>query len=109
MSHEAKTQHTRLRIFLEGSVQGFGFRPTVYCAAQGLRLTGWVRNFDAGLEIEIEGRADQVDRFVLEVEARRPVAAELTKQTVEIVPSQNSLWFEILPDFRGSSSDDLGR
>ena len=39
----------RLRIDLEGAVQGVGFRPFVYRLACELGLTGWVRNSNSGL------------------------------------------------------------
>lgn len=51
----------RLRIVLGGAVQGVGFRPTVYRLAEKLRVAGWVRNSGAGLEIEVEGNAEQTN------------------------------------------------
>jgi hydrogenase maturation protein HypF len=97
MSHDTDAQHRRLRILLEGAVQGFGLRPTVYRVAQRLRLTGWVRNFGAGLEIEVEGGPDQLDKFLREIELKSSTAIGSIKQATLQVPSVNSSWFEILP------------
>ncbi|MEM7570388.1 MAG: acylphosphatase, partial [Pseudomonadota bacterium] len=45
----------RLRIAVRGTVQGVGFRPFVWTLAQDLGLSGWVRNDESGVTIEIEG------------------------------------------------------
>ena len=103
MSHDCNTQHQRFRILLEGAVHGVGFRPTVYRVAQRLRLTGWVRNFDAGLEIEVEGGPDQLRGFLLEMELKSSSAIGSIKQTILPITSVNSKWFEILPDINHSN------
>src|ERR1700679_1067317 len=100
MPRDSIAKHLRLHIFLQGDVQGFGFRPMVYLLAQGLRLGGWVRNADPGLEIEIEGRPEQIDRFLSEFIAQRPAAAVVTQKDVAQVPCLGSPWFEILPDIK---------
>jgi hydrogenase maturation protein HypF len=98
MSHDANTQHQRFRIVLEGAVQGFGLRPTVYRVAQRLHLTGWVRTFGAGLEIEVEGGSDQLREFLLDIELKSSSAIGSIKQTILPITSVSSKWFEILPD-----------
>ncbi|SNS71067.1 Hydrogenase maturation protein, carbamoyltransferase HypF [Granulicella rosea] len=87
----------RLRITLQGAVQGVGFRPTVYRLAEKMRLTGWVRNTDAGLEIEIEGDAEQVNVFVLQLRAATPSAAVIAKEETFRVAPRGGSGFEILP------------
>jgi len=96
--------HTeRLRIVLQGAVQGVGFRPTVYRLAEKIRLAGWVRNTSAGLEIEIEGNAEQLDKFVLQLRAATPAAAVIaSEETFRVAPSGRS-GFEILPSVEGAS------
>lgn len=87
----------RLRIVLSGAVQGVGFRPAVSRIARKLRLVGWVRNSSAGLEIEVEGNSDQLDRFLHGLKAERPQAAVVTTEEVcRIVPT-GCVCFEILP------------
>jgi len=70
----------RMRITLQGAVQGVGFRPTVYRLASRLRMTGWVRNTNAGLEIEVEGSSEQLAVFVHQLTAERPGAAVVTTE-----------------------------
>lgn len=66
---------TRLRLYIRGAVQGVGFRPTVYRVATTLGLAGWVANTAAGVEVEVEGPAERVERFVPELLAARPPRA----------------------------------
>ena len=50
----------RIRYFVEGIVQGVGFRPTVYKIATSLNLKGFVLNSSNGVLIEVEGeRAEE--------------------------------------------------
>ena len=54
----------RVRVRVEGVVQGVGFRPFVHRLAAQLALAGFVRNDAQGVEIEAEGRAAAIDRFL---------------------------------------------
>lgn len=53
----------RRRFRVTGIVQGVGFRPYVYGLATRLRLTGFVRNDDVGVVVEVEGAGDDIDTF----------------------------------------------
>jgi acylphosphatase len=44
----------RVRVRVEGVVQGVGFRPHVYRLARELGLAGWVRNDERRVVIEVE-------------------------------------------------------
>lgn len=46
---------TRTRVRVRGLVQGVGFRPFVYRLAERHRLTGWVRNDEQGVVLEVQG------------------------------------------------------
>ena len=93
----APTRIERRRVVLGGAVQGVGFRPAVYRLAQTLRLAGWVRNSGSGLEIEVEGRLEQLDHFLQTLKAERPRAAVVTTEEVSRVAPAGCVWFEILP------------
>jgi hydrogenase maturation protein HypF len=54
------TGRTRLRLVVNGRVQGVGFRPSVYRFAAENILAGYVRNTRLGVVIEIEGKADSI-------------------------------------------------
>ena len=65
----------RLRVYVRGAVQGVGFRPTVYRVATALGLNGWVANSSDGVEIDLEGPEDVVQRFVPALLAQKPPRA----------------------------------
>ncbi|MCP9456754.1 MAG: acylphosphatase, partial [Nitrospira sp.] len=72
---EDKATRRRVRIDVEGTVQGVGFRPFVYRLARELDLAGVVRNTTNGLVIEVEGYATAIDRFLQRLQADAPVSA----------------------------------
>jgi hydrogenase maturation protein HypF len=94
----------RLRISLHGDVQGFGFRPTVYRIADSLRLSGWVRNTTAGMEIEVEGDAERLNKFLAQLTANRPQAAVITDEEIIRIAPSGSVGFEILISNDASSA-----
>ena len=56
---------SRLRVHLEGRVQGVGFRFFVQHTASALGLTGWVRNrWDGSVEVLAEGPRPSLDRLL---------------------------------------------
>ena len=62
----------RLRIQIQGTVQGVGFRPFVYKLAHELGLKGWVLNSAAGVTLEIEGRSERIDTFLARLAKEKP-------------------------------------
>ncbi len=62
----------RLRIVIQGAVQGVGFRPFIYNLAASFSLSGWVNNSNQGVFIEAEGIPADLDAFLLAIEARKP-------------------------------------
>lgn len=70
---------TRLRrvLTVRGTVQGVGFRPTVYRLAVEQGLTGFVRNDSDGVVIEIEGDARAVASFDGLLRRNAPAAARI--------------------------------
>lgn len=48
-----------------GRVQGVGFRYRAKYAAQGLGITGWVRNeWDGSVEMEVQGTQEQINQML---------------------------------------------
>jgi hydrogenase maturation protein HypF len=67
---------TRARhLVLSGNVQGVGFRPFIYRIANRHHLHGWVRNRVGLVEIHVQGGAENIDRFVVDVFADAPQLA----------------------------------
>lgn len=69
------TGRGRVRIAVNGVVQGVGFRPFVYTTAARLGLSGSVRNDSAGATIEVEGNPEALDAFRSELRHRAPPLA----------------------------------
>lgn len=65
------------RINVTGVVQGVGFRPFVYGLAKRLGLRGWVRNTSGGVEILVQGRKSQVERFIHSLQTDAPPLARI--------------------------------
>ena len=63
---------TRIRVDIRGAVQGVGFRPFVYRLALEERASGYVRNRPDGVEVEVEGTASMLLRFLDRLESEKP-------------------------------------
>jgi acylphosphatase len=69
----------RLRARIHGFVQGVSFRYYALREAQGLGVTGWVRNrFDGSVEVVAEGEAQAVNRLLSWLH-RGPPAAQVER------------------------------
>ena len=88
----------RVRLLVQGVVQGVGFRPFVYRIATGNRLAGSVRNRgDAGVEIHVEGGPDAIEPFLNELEHELPPLARIESIAVEDQEPTGEAGFAILP------------
>lgn len=60
-----------MRVMFSGHVQGVGFRYQTRELATAYEVTGYVRNTSDGrVELEIEGRKEELDAFIKELESR---------------------------------------
>lgn len=64
MDRPATSTISRRAVRVRGQVQGVGFRPFVYRLARDLALSGRVLNDGAGVQIEVQGSAAQLDEFI---------------------------------------------
>ncbi len=71
----------RKRFTFRGTVQGVGFRPSVFRLAVSLDLSGFVQNRRSEVVVEVQGDADSVSRFAAEVAASMPPAARIQAMT----------------------------
>lgn len=99
--HKAKT--IRLQIKVNGIVQGVGFRPFVLRLATENNLNGFVRNSQSGVEIEIEGNLNDINRFVTELREKAPPLSEIIHLETFYVAVQHSTQFEII-----ASTEEIG-
>jgi hydrogenase maturation protein HypF len=77
---------TGIRIEVKGIVQGVGFRPFIYNLAQKCDLQGYVLNDTNGIEIEVEGKKSNLDRFLSTVENYPPPQSRIEDIKVEKIP-----------------------
>lgn len=86
----------RKRYLFTGIVQGVGFRPFIYRLAVENRLAGFVQNRTDGVMVEVEGRAEAVERFRTAVQAQLPPLAQIVAVTEEEMPATGAASFVIL-------------
>jgi hydrogenase maturation protein HypF len=97
----------RMRVHLTGTVQGVGFRPFVYRLAGELALTGWVRNDERGVEVEVEGAAEVVEAFLGRLSREAPPLARVERVWAEPRPLRGGHSFLIAPSVRVGGPDAL--
>ncbi|MBU0513952.1 MAG: acylphosphatase, partial [Proteobacteria bacterium] len=91
----AQAVRSRVRIRIEGIVQGVGFRPFVHALASQGRLSGFVTNTSGGVLIEVEGDPADLEAFVGRLQADKPPLAHLTRLTTSPVPASGGDGFLI--------------
>jgi hydrogenase maturation protein HypF len=64
-------------IYVNGIVQGVGFRPTVWHLAQQCELSGSVSNDGDGVIIKVQGCKESIDTFVQNLVNEKPVLARI--------------------------------
>lgn len=90
----------RLRIQIQGQVQGVGFRPHVYRIARQLELMGFVENNLHGVLIEIQGM--QTDNFLDTLLTKLPLLARIDKiEKKSIQVCQHEKIFQIISSKQG--------
>lgn len=80
------TAERRVRLQLEGLVQGVGFRPSIHRLASSLGLNGWVANSSLGVTIDIEGAGQAVDVFLGRLNAQLPPLARVDRMQTDEMP-----------------------
>jgi hydrogenase maturation protein HypF len=86
----------RLRVRVEGVVQGVGFRPFVHGLATAGGLSGLVGNDTAGVFIEIEGTPGELDRFLAALEGEAPPLAVIDRVETEVISATGGVGFAIV-------------
>lgn len=71
------TNRIRKRIEIHGTVQGVGFRPSVYRLAQRFSLAGFVCNTPDSVLVEVEGREPAISSFLQELLTNSPPLAKI--------------------------------
>ena len=91
---KAKTQELA-HLNVRGIVQGVGFRPFVYRLATKHNVKGWVCNTSEDVKIEVEGEAEAIEQFYLELQTKAPPLAHIEDVTISYHPPIGYKNFEI--------------
>jgi len=84
------------KIKVNGIVQGVGFRPFIYRIASHLNLKGYVLNLgDAGVEIEVEGSKEEIEKFIEFLKDKKPPLAKIDEIKVKWADERKYKRFEI--------------
>jgi len=83
------------RISVRGIVQGVGFRPFVYSLATKHNLKGWVCNTSEDVKMEVEGEAEAIEQFELELQTKAPPLAHIEEVAIDHRPPLGYKNFEI--------------
>ena len=83
----------RLRLKLNGAVQGVGMRPFIHRLASDCRLAGFVHNGADGVTVEIEG--GRTAEFLARLKTEAPPLARIDTLAVEEVPPLGGTGFAI--------------
>ncbi len=94
---------TRVRIEIEGIVQGVGFRPFIYRLAGRHGVSGWVRNTPGGVLLEAEGVQVNLSAFLRDIEREAPPLAAVTSLRKKWLPPVGERGFLILPSSAGEN------
>lgn len=84
------------RIRIRGIVQGVGFRPTVWRIAHELGVLGSVQNDGAGLLIEAQTDAANLEQFIARLQAEPPPLAQIVSVDREVIQPFSANDFQIL-------------
>ncbi|ASJ10132.1 carbamoyltransferase HypF [Thermococcus sp. P6] len=95
------------RLHVQGVVQAVGFRPFVYRIAHENGLSGYVKNLgDAGVEILVEGREENIDSFLRDLMEKLPPLARIERIDKREVPPQGFDRFYIEKSSKGGRGGD---
>ncbi|MHB0859923.1 carbamoyltransferase HypF [Paenibacillus sp. SEL3] len=127
MAEEESPPVHRVRLFVQGVIQGVGFRPFIYRLAVKYGLTGFVQNRSSLVIVEVEGDPDQISAFSEQLiwEAASPIRVDRISrertplkgdtafvismsheegQAVSMIPPDISTCPECLTELRASTS-----
>lgn len=96
--HQGRQQLQTLRLRVRGVVQGVGFRPFIFRLAEQWGLSGWVRNDQGGVLLEVSGRPEVLEQFLEAIPHQAPPAARV--EQVEVLsqgPGSLPSGFAIVP------------
>lgn len=84
-----------IRIYINGIVQGVGFRPFIYRLARERRLSGYVSNTSQGVVIVAQGQAQELESFVTAIRTNPPPQSLIEQLRMEEIEAGDYSGFHI--------------
>jgi hydrogenase maturation protein HypF len=94
---------SRIRVDIEGIVQGVGFRPFLFRLAGKHGASGWVRNTSRGVLLEAEGSRANLIALLRDIGQEAPPLSSVTAITNSWIPPLGERGFLILPSSPGEN------
>ena len=94
---------SRIRIDIEGIVQGVGFRPFIFRLAGKHGASGWVCNTSRGVLLEAEGSRANLLALLRDIELDAPPLSLVTALSKKWIPPLGERGFLILPSSPGEN------
>src|SRR3989338_418963 len=85
----------RMRLCIQGVVQGVGFRPFIYKLAKELELLGWVSNSAQGVTVDAEGTREHLEIFLKRIKEEKPPQSFIQNFEYYFLDQVGHLNFEI--------------
>ncbi|MBQ7473834.1 MAG: carbamoyltransferase HypF [Oscillospiraceae bacterium] len=76
----------RVLIHIHGIVQGVGFRPFIHKQVRAYRLAGTIKNTSSGVELELEGEREELERFIADLPHKAPKLAVIERVETAFSP-----------------------
>ena len=73
----------RVLIHIHGIVQGVGFRPFIHKQVLHYMLCGTIKNTSSGVELELEGEREELERFIADLPGKAPKLAVIERVEYE--------------------------
>ncbi len=98
----------RMRIEVRGIVQGVGFRPFIHRLVSEYGFRGWVRNSSRGVDMELEGKENELRQFAGRIAPEKPLLADVESVECTLCESGEPFTdFEIIESRTMQSRDTL--
>ena len=69
----------KLSVYIQGIVQGVGFRPFIHKLVHSHGLRGWIKNSSSGVEMELEGEREALESFLADIPRKAPKLAVIER------------------------------
>lgn len=76
----------RVLIHIHGIVQGVGFRPFIHKLVLHYALRGTIKNTSSGVELELEGEHEELERFIADLPEKAPKLAVIERMEYDFSP-----------------------